>query len=126
MLLAGVVAAVTIGGPASAGDLRPGQYSLGGVQRICLKADGAWYGVTFAFAGRWRNDTAAAPLWGGYQSAAGNRFHDTVNVANGAADWYEWSEGGRYSQLLPAVSFRRLGPSCPPAATVLPTRPATQ
>src|ERR1044071_8917818 len=67
LLLSGLV----IGSPTLAKGIRPGQYSIGGVQQICLKADGTWYGTTFNFGGHWINNPGTlhtkAAIYGTYQ-----------------------------------------------------------
>ena len=124
MLLVSAAIALAAGGSAMAGGLKPGQYGLGGIQRICLAADGSWYGVTFPFKGHWRDTPGAddsAPIWGAYATIGGEpgRYHDTINVSNATADWYEWNDAGSYSLLLAQVPFARLKSRCDaPAAGV--------
>ncbi|MDQ2859516.1 MAG: hypothetical protein M3T55_02065 [Pseudomonadota bacterium] len=130
VLLVSAAAALAACGSAMAGGLKPGQYSLGGIQQICLAADGAWYGVSFPFQGHWRNAPAAddsAPIWGAYDGGKAGRFHDTINVSNAAADWYEWNEDGSYSTMLPGLEFTRVKATCDAAAAKTTSgRAATQ
>jgi hypothetical protein len=55
-LLASAILAVADSGPATASGIRYGQFSVGGIQNICLKSDGTWYGITFNFNGHWTNN----------------------------------------------------------------------
>jgi hypothetical protein len=105
---------------ASARTLRPGDYSLGGIQSICLKKNGTWYGESF---GPWSGQWKAGPtredstlIYGNYASGAGN---DTLVVSGGGStDWNEWRDDLSFQNFLEITVTRTSGTCSAPAARV--------
>lgn len=121
---------------AEARDLQPGQYSLGGLQSICLKSDGTWYGTTFNFSGMWFSDfgkvAAAAAIHGNYQIKRSGYFgygNDTLTIkkASGTltADWHDWFDDESYENFA-AVPFTLEKKTCGKAYTKVNKHAASQ
>src|SRR5689334_5718335 len=95
---------------ASAAGIKPGQYQMGspGIQEICLKSDGIWYGTTFNFSGHWINDPPAlrdkAVIYGNYALNGGNSgfANDAIRVfktgSGDAIDWFDWFDDMTYER----------------------------
>ncbi|HSC17420.1 MAG TPA: hypothetical protein VLC74_00755 [Rhizomicrobium sp.] len=99
--------------PVCAKGIKPGQWTIAGLQNICLKPDGTWYGTTFNFGGHWINDPPSAKdraaIYGGYQ-IQGHGYQGYGNTAitiktfvhrQIAADWYDWFDDFSYEAFLP-------------------------
>lgn len=108
---------------ASAKSLKPGLWDVGGIQQICLVADGTWYGTTF-------------PTWNGHWNAGagvedqnlvyGNyTFSDIPGVGNDSmvidkqnlADWTEWNDYTVQVGFDDDVQWTFIQKSCPPPAS---------
>ncbi len=107
-------------GVASAAAALPaGSYSLQGVQRICLRANGTWYGESF---GPWSGRYGAGPtgqiaLFGNYKGGRGN---DSIVIRNGSSQWTEWTDSLSFSKFL-VGAFTRVKATCaPPAVEAAP------
>jgi len=86
---------------AMAAPVSPGEYSISGIQNICLKSDGTWYSTTFSnWAGHWEITNRKLYVYGNYADGVGN--DSMVFKKNGEAGfWTEWRDG------LPAVATFR-------------------
>ena len=106
-----IAAATVLAGAASssvqAAALHKGQWSIGGVQQICLQGDGTaaspgtWYYTTYSSgSGGWQATTAPnVPkylIYGNYNSTG----NDSIEVRAGANyDWMEWQTDLSYQQF---------------------------
>ena len=120
LLTSTLAAAAFTASPAAAAALAPGNYSLGGIQPICLVKDGTWYGERFAgWGGRWSaGPTAddATLIYGTYSRGFGN---DTMVVgADNSLDWTEFLDTGRLVKFTDSKVTRILGGCSRPAAAV--------
>ena len=117
-LMLGAAGAVLIPAMASASHLTPGQWSLGGIQQICVTSSNTWYGTTFAaWHGAWRFDGGLMMLYGNYASGAGN---DSITVGGlNVADWVEWRDDLSFQTVVDDVQITFVKTVCdPPAASV--------
>ncbi len=124
LLLSSTLAAAALAAsPAlAAGALAPGNYSLGGIQPICLVRDGTWYGERFAgWGGRWSAGPVsedATLIYGTYNRGFGN---DTMVVGSqGALDWTEFLDNGRLVKFIDSKVTRIRGACSRPAVSVSP------
>jgi hypothetical protein len=112
-----LTAAVALPLAATAAAPTPGEYSIGGVQQICLVGDGTWYGTTFSgWGGQWSNAGAKTYIFGNYASGSGN---DAMFLKNGRSKgvWQEWRDDLSFSLVQTGVSMDKVSSSCaPPAA----------
>lgn len=122
LLLSSTLAAAALAAsPAlAAGALAPGNYSLGGIQPICLLSNGTWYGERFAnWGGRWSAGPAsedATLIYGTYQGGFGN---DTMIVgSNGALDWTEFLDNGKLVKFVDSKVTEIQGACGRPAARI--------
>jgi hypothetical protein len=109
-----VLAAVSLPLMAHAAAPTPGEYSIGGIQNICLQSSGSWYGTTFSgWGGQWQSQGAKTYIYGNYASGAGN---DGMFLKNGRSSgvWQEWRDDLSFSTVLTGVSMTKLSNSCPP------------
>jgi len=96
LLSVSTVLGLAIGGSSMAKDLAPGQYSLGGLQEICLQEGGTWYGTTFpGWGGQWLLSGTETVIFGNYASGEGN---DSIIVGK-TATWDEWRDDLSYSNF---------------------------
>jgi hypothetical protein len=90
-----VFAATLLAATSASAALRPGNYNVAGVQRICLQSGGTWYGETFAgWTGHWQvgpNQEDATLIFGNYANNVGN--DSMVVTGAGGLDWTEWRDG---------------------------------
>jgi hypothetical protein len=94
-----------------------GQYSIGGLQSVCIGSAGSWYGTTFNFNGRWNDSrklNIVAALYSNYiVTGRDGNANDTITIIakNGHlfASWYDWFDDGSYVQYLPqaVVTFEK-------------------
>ncbi len=107
--------AVALAAPVQAKVLKPGQYSAGGLQDICLVSDGTWYSPTFAnWGGQWFTETYQgenAVVFGNYNSGAGN---DSMVINGTKLLWMEWSDDLTYSNPLGDLTFTKEKKNCDP------------
>lgn len=95
-----------------------GQYSVGGIQQICLVGGPVgfknWYGTTFsAWGGQWKQNF----IFGNYASGAGN---DVIHVTGGTtAHWVEWRDDLSFRTVLTGLAFTFVKSSCDPPAAPL-------
>jgi hypothetical protein len=128
-LAATAIVAVAAGSAMAVG-LTPGQFSVGGIQQICVKRDGTWYGTTFTFNGHWKNvanNGDIAALWGNYQSGGAyyGYYNDTITVKKGPViDWYDYNDDNSYSVFLGADSWSKVKTRCDPPAAKANVHPA--
>jgi hypothetical protein len=84
-------------GMASAKALKPGLYSLGGIQDVCLQSDGTWHYTTYSgLPGGWEatgdRDVQTILYGGTFFSGAGE---DSIVIkGSGVADWTEFANSG--------------------------------
>lgn len=116
-LAASSLALCALAGSASA--LTAGSYNVQGVQRICVRSNGTWYGESF---GPWGGLYTTGPsgqiaLFGNYRGGLGN---DSFVIASGSSQWTEWNDSQRFSKFL-VGAFTRVKATCtPPAAQIAP------
>lgn len=102
---------------AQAAVLNPGNYSIGGIQSICLVSDGSWYGETFSGwggfyqAGPTRDD--ATVLEGTYNSGAGE---DSMILTKKSVDWTEFHSDRTFIAFIDGTVTKIKGKCSPPAA----------
>lgn len=111
-----LVAALSLPLMASAGAPTPGEYTVGGIQNICLQAAGTWYGTTFSgWGGQWENAGAKTFIYGNYAAGVGN---DAMFLKNGKSSgvWQEWRDDLSSFVVLKGVSMTLISSSCPPPA----------
>ena len=98
--------------------LKPGSYSLGGVQQICLVPDGTWYSETFqGSSGRWMKGPTAEDstlIFGHYASGAGS---DSIVVTKLTVDWMEWNVADGKQVFMDSISITGAPGRCTPPAT---------
>ncbi|HSC17418.1 MAG TPA: hypothetical protein VLC74_00745 [Rhizomicrobium sp.] len=137
LLLLGAVTAFP--GLAGARGIGPGQYSLGaGLEVVCLKDDGTWYGTTFNFGGHWTKNLPStrvkAELHGGY-AIQGHDYQGygntaiTVKKAGGGQtfiDWFDWFDDLSYQAMIPDAGINLVKSDCDPRFTGENTHAATQ
>ena len=95
----------------------PGQYSLGGIQQICLLDDGRWYGTTFSnWGGAYAVKDRKTFIYGNYAQGVGNDSMDFYGNFRGA--WTEWRDDLSF-QNIDSVMLTFVKTDCdpPPAAT---------
>jgi hypothetical protein len=101
---------------AQAKTLSPGDYNLGGVQRICLVRGGAWYGESFAgWSGTWGagpNTEDGTVIHGNYNGGAGN---DAMVLTGGLVDWTEWKDDESFQKFIDTTMVRLRGKCVAPA-----------
>ena len=104
LMISLLVAAVFGPAAASAATLKPGLWTLGGVQEICLVRGGTWYSTTFpGWNGRWDSLTANGDrgfIQGNYPSAGSD------SVVVGAARMADWTEWRDYTALIGFLDVR--------------------
>ena len=116
-LFALATAAVLAASPAAA--LRPGQYSVLGIQSICLQSAGTWYYTTFSSGGGgWANitqpNTVKTVIYGEYNTTG----NDNIEVRRGVADWNEWQSDLSFHNFIQgAVTWEKK--KCDPPATAV-------
>jgi hypothetical protein len=111
-----VAAAASLPLVASAASPTPGEYTVGGIQNICLQSGGTWYGTTFSgWGGRWETAGSKTFVYGNYANGAGN---DGMFLKNGKSSgvWEEWRDDLSVSVVLKGVSLTKISNSCPPPA----------
>jgi hypothetical protein len=92
-----LTALVLATGMASAAGLKPGEWSLGGIQEVCLQSDGTWYYTSYSgLPGGWENtgdaDNEAIIYGGTFFSGAGE---DSMVVRkHKLAHWTEFANSG--------------------------------
>ena len=104
---------------AEAKGLSPGQYSLGGLQSICLVGNGTWYGVTFgSWGGRWTVRTLGGVkttfIYGNYASNVGNDSIIALGVAN--SKWTEWRDNFTFTNIINNLVITKQSNLCGPPA----------
>ena len=103
---------------AAAFGLRPGSYSLGGMENVCLAPGGTWYSETFAgSSGNWFvGPTAedATLIFGHYASGTGS---DSLVVTRGTADWMEWDSSTGAQVFMDGIKVAATPGKCTPPAT---------
>lgn len=117
-----IAAAALMPALAMAGPLKPGEYSIGGYQQICIVADGSWYGTTFPdWGGLWiyDADTKTTSVFGNYASGAGN---DSMAIKAGSANWTEWRDDQGFQMFVTKLTFTKLSNRCSAQAVGLPPR----
>ena len=96
----------------------PGNYNAGGIQPICLLANGTWYGEAFSgWGGTWGPGPTtedATILHGNYASGAGN---DSMNIKGRSVDWTEWQDDESYQAFLDTTFTKIRGACTPPVAS---------
>jgi hypothetical protein len=106
--------------------IKPGQWTIGHIQDICLKDDGTWYGTTFNMSGRWVVDPVVrihAAIYGNYQIQG----HDYTGYGNTSisiqklgedfeAYWYDWFDDLSYGYFND-FPFIREKSNCDPPFT---------
>jgi len=101
--------------------LGPGQWSLGGIQQICIVSGGSWYSPTFAgWAGRYTTDSRAQVLYGNYASGVGNDVIEALGGAatGGASDWMEWRDDLSFQSFSDDVRWTFVKTVCDPPPAV--------
>ncbi len=121
--------------------LKTGQYEVGldsGIQQICLKNDGTWYGTTFNFSGHWINfpqniSRVVGAIYGNYnvQGLSGNA-NDAITISRPVhsqelnADWYDWYDDFSYEAYVTGLDFELVNKKCDPPFKGDNTHAATQ
>lgn len=104
--------------PSAQAALSPGNYSVAGIQNICLVSDGTWYGENFpSWGGGWEAGPTkddATVLWGTYNSGAGE---DTMVFTRSAVDWTEFHNDRTFVNFIDGAVTRIHGKCTPPAAS---------
>jgi hypothetical protein len=118
--------------PMAQARLGPGEYVLNDQQSICLKADGQWYGTSFAgWGGQWLETEDRLMIFGNYAEGAGNdamvfsnRFPGLTRHNPGS--WTEWRDDGSWQAVLPHAFLYKIvkGECVSPPAKVGPDGPA--
>jgi hypothetical protein len=95
--------------------LSPGQYSLGGIQQICLTSSLTWYGTTFPAWGGNYVKSGKTYIFGNYAGGAGN---DSIVVAGSQvkADWTEWRDDLSFQTVLKGIAVSFVKSVCDPPA----------
>ena len=96
----------------------PGQYSVGGIQQICLVSGGTWYGTTFSgWGGAWQQVTVGTKLhthiYGNYAAGAGN---DSIAVKGAVGSWTEWRDDLSFQTVINPVKLTKVKTACDPPA----------
>jgi hypothetical protein len=103
--------------PSAQAALRPGNYSIAGIQSICLVSDGSWYGETFSsWGGFWKAGPTrddATVLEGTYNSGAGE---DTMVLTAKSVDWTEFHNDRTFVAFVDSTVSRIRGACTAPAA----------
>ncbi|MEO8927566.1 MAG: hypothetical protein ABI306_10440 [Caulobacteraceae bacterium] len=93
---------------------------MDGLQQICIKSDGTWYGESAGpWSGHWKAGSTAEEIliFGG--SSAGY-YNDSMVVRHGSLQWTEWADDLSYGTFN-AGPFVRTGAICgPPATSIVP------
>jgi hypothetical protein len=112
MASAALAAAVLAPAVASSAILKPGSYSLSGIQDICLESSGAWYGEEFPdWGGLYTlGSDGQTVIFGNYNSGAGN---DSILVKKSAGTWDEWADDLSYSNYE-TITVTKTSKTCTP------------
>ncbi len=118
LLAASIVAVGALGATSASASLHPGEWTVGGFQRICLISDGSWYSTTFSgWSGHWeltgiKEDSAL--VYGNYASGVGN---DSMVLRGLSADWTEWRDGLVKVGFLDNTAWTFFNKTCGPPAS---------
>lgn len=125
-LLASAVLGVGALAPSAASAVTAGNYMAGGIQPICLVADGTWYGEVFpGWHGTWGTGPTkddAFVLHGNY-AAGGGAFgtgNDAMVIQGQTVDWTEWRDDESFQNFIDSSFTRIKGKCTPPAARANP------
>lgn len=106
----------------------PGQYSVAGIQQICLTGSGTWYGTTFSgWGGAWADvpfgTSYNTHVFGNYSGGAGN---DSMVFKNGKkGTWTEWRDDLSFQTVIAPATLKFVKANCdPPAAGTHAGNPA--
>lgn len=90
----------------------PGEYNWGDLQTICVRADGTWYGVTFAdWGGRWEHRRPWTYFYGNYLGGLGNDAFQ-AHVVRRIVNITEWRDDLSFTNVLVGGTFTRTSLSC--------------
>jgi hypothetical protein len=98
--------------------LSPGQWSVGGIQQICLTSGGTWYGTTFSgWGGAWTPTPVAKNyhIYGNYAAGAGNDSM-VIKKKNNTGSWTEWRDDLSFQTVLSPVTLTFVKAVCDPPA----------
>ena len=124
LLAASVLAAGALApSAASASGLKVGEWSVGGIQHICLVADGTWYSTTFStWSGHWElvglGDDKSI-VYGNYTVGSPGVGNDSFVVGKGnLSDWTEWHDFTVKVGFLDDTLWTFISKKCGPPAVV--------
>lgn len=109
-ILSFLAALTLLAGTAEARELRPGQYLIGDVHQVCMRATGVWFGLTMeSWSGRsnYQEEVKTTFLYGNYTEGSGN---SVISVRGRLANWVEWNDEMTYEIIwtgLPVVFVKR-------------------
>ncbi|HJV71763.1 hypothetical protein [Ideonella sp.] len=98
--------------------LSPGQWSVGGIQQICLTGGGTWYGTTFSgWGGAWTPTPVAKNyhIYGNYSGGAGNDSM-VIRKKTNTGSWTEWRDDLSFQTVLSPVTLTFVKAVCDPPA----------
>lgn len=94
----------------------PGQYSVAGIQQICLVGDGTWYGTTFSgWGGAWQIVGKNAHIYGNYAAGVGNDSM-VFKKKDGTGSWTEWRDDLSFQTVISPTSITFVKDVCDPPA----------
>ena len=111
--------AVAAMSPMLAMAIGPGQWSVAGIQQICLVGGGTWYGTTFSgWGGGWQQVVVGSKtythIYGNYASGAGN---DSMVFKGGSkGNWTEWRDDLSFQTVINPTTIAFVKTSCDPPA----------
>ncbi len=113
------VAIAALGPLAAMAAIGPGQYSVAGIQQICLVSGGTWYGTTFSgWGGAWQQVLVGSKLYthiyGNYAGGVGNDSMVFKGASKG--NWTEWRDDLSFQTVLNPVTISFVKPVCDPPA----------
>jgi hypothetical protein len=113
------IAIAAIAPMAALAAIGPGQYSVGGLQQICLVSGGTWYSTTFpAWGGRWQQVAVGSKLhthiYGNYAGGVGNDSMVFKGASKGS--WTEWRDDLSFQTVLNPVQIDFVKATCDPPA----------
>jgi hypothetical protein len=96
----------------------PGQYSVAGIQQICLVSGGTWYGTTFSgWGGAWQQVTVAGKvhthIYGNYAAGVGN---DSMVFKGKNGSWTEWRDDLSFQTVFNPTTIAFVKAVCDPPA----------
>jgi hypothetical protein len=96
----------------------PGQYTVAGIQSICLVSGGTWYGTTFSgWGGAWQQVTVGTKvhthIYGNYASGAGN---DSIQMKGTKGSWTEWRDDLSFQTVINPAKLVFVKAICDPPA----------